>query len=211
MLAALIVCLLYLALVLFARQLRHPSGFLGRHLMASLFDQANADLNGLMAELLETQPAGRALEIGFGSGFLIQHLTRTGRGQIAGIDVSDEMVQVAKTRLRSEIEAGHVELRKAGIERIPYPDGTFNQVFTINTIYFWPEPAVNLLEIHRVLAAGGRCHIGFRPKRQLFFLAPVFKLYSEEDVHTLLVSAGFRDIRKHTRNPRTHLCLTAVK
>ena len=51
--------------------------------------------------------------------------------------------------------------------RAPRPSLTatteFNRACTVNTIYFWPDPAVPLRELSRVLRAGGRLVIGFSP------------------------------------------------
>ena len=38
----------------------------------------------------------------------------------------------------------------------PFGDEEFDRLFTVNTIYFWEDPAHTLSEVHRVLKPGGR-------------------------------------------------------
>lgn len=55
----------------------------------------------------------------------------------------------------------------------PFGDEGFDRLFTVNTIYFWEDPAHTLSEVHRVLKPGGRA-----PRR-----GPVTGIYYEVRVH----------------------------
>ena len=47
------------------------------------------------------------------------------------------------------------------IAALPFASATFDRVFTINTIYFWPDLALALAELARVIRPGGVLVLGF--------------------------------------------------
>jgi ubiquinone/menaquinone biosynthesis C-methylase UbiE len=184
----------------FADQLRNPTGFFGRVVMSRFFDRSSAAINQLTMASLALGPADRVLEVGFGSGDLIAHMAPVVReGFVAGVDFSPDMVSVATKRLAPLVSAGGVELRCASAEHLPYGDGSFTKACTVNTVYFWPEPAVAMKELARVLAAGGRLVIGFSPaeamrKMPKRLTGHGFTLFEPEDMRRLLEDAGFGGI-----------------
>ena len=183
----------------FADQLRNPTGLFGRLVMSRFFDRSSAAINQLTMASLALRPADRVLEVGFGSGDLIAHMAPVVReGFVAGADFSPDMVSVATKRLASLVSAGRVELRCASAEHLPYEDGSFTRACTVNTVYFWPEPAAAMQELARVLAAGGRLVIGFSPaaamrKMPKRLTEHGFTLFEPEEVRHLLEDAGFDD------------------
>ena len=50
---------------------------------------------------------------------------------------------------------------------MPYADGTFDKVCTVNTLYFWPSPLENVREMRRVMKPGGRLVVAFRSRESL--------------------------------------------
>ena len=193
----------------FADQLRNPTGFFGRVVMSRFFDRSSAAINQLTMASLALKPADRVLEVGFGAGDLITHMAPVVReGFGAGVDFSPDMVSVATRRLAPLLSAGRVELRCANAEHLPYGDGTFAKACSVNTIYFWPRPAVAIQELARVLGAGGRLVIGFSPaaamrKMPRRLTEHGFTLFEPEDVRRLLEDAGFGGIEMAPgRGPR---------
>src|SRR5215510_9754656 len=134
-----------------ARQASCPTGLLGRFL-AWIMAAETAAINEKALELLALRPDDHVLEVGFGHGRTLARVaTFVPMGIVAGIDVSEEMVRMARSRNRQGIKEGRVEVQRADSARIPYPDGCFDRVFAIHTLYFWPDPRVHLQEIHRVM------------------------------------------------------------
>ena len=70
-----------------------PSGLFGRLIAARWLEKANTEMNALTLERLALKAADRFVEIGFGSGYLLERLLD---GQLcafaAGVELSDEMV-----------------------------------------------------------------------------------------------------------------------
>lgn len=181
----------------FADQLRNPTGFFGRFVMSRFFDRSSAAINQLTMRSLALEPADRVLEVGFGSGDLIAHVAPVVReGFVAGVDFSPDMVSVATKRLAALVSAGRVELRCAGAERLPYDEGSFTKACTVNTVYFWPEPAVAMKELARVVGPGGRLVVGFSPAEAMRRMPKRltehgFTLFEPEDMRHLFEDAGF--------------------
>ncbi|MGH9555519.1 MAG: class I SAM-dependent methyltransferase [Terriglobales bacterium] len=150
-------------------------------------------------QLLELQADDSVLEIGFGHGKTLGKAAETvERGFLAGVDPSQDMWSVATRRHRRLIAEGRVELKLGDSRKIPYEDQHFTRVFSVNTIYFWPDPAEDFREIRRVLRSGGRFVLGFHPRDERVladFPASVYKFYSPGEVESLLQGAGFEQVR----------------
>jgi len=181
-----------------ARQSRCPSGFLGRvigHIMS--FETAGA--NDLALKALDLKPMDRVLEVGFGHGRTIERAaSMVPVGLVAGIDTSDEMVQMATRRCRHLIDQDRVRLTRGDSAQVPYPDRFFDKGYAIHTIYFWNDPQVHLRELHRVLRDGARFVLGFHPKEDGAtgdFPDSVYRFYTSDAVLDLLRATGFADAR----------------
>src|SRR6266545_2442564 len=92
-------------------QFGHPRGILGR-IVGRIMAYENRERNEWAVSLLEARPNDRILEIGFGPGLAIHHLTLTSPARfIAGIDDSPIMLQQARRRNAAAIQSGRVELQ----------------------------------------------------------------------------------------------------
>ena len=182
-----------------AKQLRKPSGLIGRFVIARMLNRRNVPLNLLTLQCLELQPNDRVLEVGFGGGELMSRTAAiVTAGSIAGVDFSPAMVGVCAGRFASLIAQKRLELHCAGAETLPLQASQFTKACTVNTIYFWPDPRGPLKEIHRVLRTGGRLVLGFNPPqtlRKVPYTKYGFSFYEPAQVESQLGEAGFRDIR----------------
>lgn len=181
-----------------ARQSRHPSGVLG-WLIGHIMSVETATANDAALKLLALEPRDRVLEVGFGHGRTIERAAAMAREAfVAGIDTSEEMVQMATRRCRSLIAAGRVRLALGDSGSIPYPDAFFDKAYAIHTIYFWSDPTQHLRELRRVLRDGGRLGLGFQPKEDATaadFPASIYTFHTADQVRLLLQQAGFDDVR----------------
>lgn len=178
------------ALVFLARQLRRPSGWFGRRVMASFLNDGNRDLLDSCVDAVAARPGERVVDVGFGGGYALDRLAPLVRPERAvGVEVSDAMIAVVRERA-----GGSHDLHRADAAALPFPDGSFDAVLCVNTIYFWPEPDRVLREMHRVLRPGGRLVLGYRAGA-LFRLNPLtwlgFRVHGDRAVARLVEGAGF--------------------
>lgn len=181
-----------------AAQLRRPSGLVGRLLVAPILNRRNAVLNEAVLQSLGLEETDRVLEVGFGGGDLMSRvLPRISSGHLIGADFSQDMVELCARRFSSAIADGVLELVCASVEELPLAGCSVDKACTANTIYFWGDPVAAAVELHRVIAPGGRLVIGFAPRQTLERL-PVtehgFAMYEADEVRALLLEAGFDDV-----------------
>jgi len=199
-----------------ARQFSRPSGLLGRVIGRGMARHNEREARWTV-DLLGIEPEARVLEIGFGPGVAIQYAAeRTTRGHVSGIDCSEAMLQMARKRNSSRLANGLVDLAKADVQSLPYPDDSFDRAFTIHCIYFWRDPAPCLREIRRVLRPEGVVAITIRPVHQWQGRKPpadVFHLYRGDEVAQLLSDSGFRRprVEPYPQPEKPGECILALK
>ena len=200
-----------------ARQLRKPSGLFGRFVLPRRLSRINVPLNEATLAALDLQPDDRVLEVGFGPGDLIARIEPlVPCGSVSGADFSPEMVALCAKRFSDATRSGRVHLECASAEALPFGDGCFTKACTVNTLYFWSDPAVALVEFGRVLAESGRLVLTFSPRATMQSLVVAehgFTLYDPDEIRVLLQDAGFGDINMIPgEGPHGEfICATAVK
>ncbi|AFL95423.1 ubiE ubiquinone/menaquinone biosynthesis methyltransferase [Thermococcus cleftensis] len=96
--------------------------------------------------------AGRVLEVGVGTGFMLPHYPRD--IELHAIDAVPEMVEVAKERAE---EIGlNARFYVMDAEKLEFPSGSFDTVLSAFVFCTVPDPERAMAEIHRVLKPGGR-------------------------------------------------------
>jgi arsenite methyltransferase len=179
-------------------QLARPHGWFGP-IMGRILDRANQRLNAQVIGMLDPRPGERILEIGFGGGVgLAQLHARCPDARLAGAEISTTMLAGARRRFRAALAAQTLELREASVMSLPWPDDSFDAVYGINAIYFWPDAMGGLREILRVLRPSGRLILGVRAQATLQragFADKGFLTPSYDDIATWLGRAGFRQMR----------------
>jgi len=132
-------------------------------------------INSLESELRRVPPAQRsawkALEIGCGPGRLMRPMSRH-FAEIHGVDVSDEMIALARERLR-DIPTAHPHVTD-GASLSEFPDAWFDFVYSYAVFQHVPSRdviAAYMRETHRVLKPGGFARLQFNgmPARDTSF------------------------------------------
>ncbi|WP_054534588.1 class I SAM-dependent methyltransferase [Herpetosiphon geysericola] len=145
-------------------QYRRPSGWLGRSIGRAMARDHQPE-NRWTIEVLQAGPTDQILEIGFGPGVAIQALSAiVSAGQSIGVDFSATMVRAARRRNAAAIRAGRVQVLGGEANNLPFAAARFDQVFSIHSIYFWPQVSVALAEIWRVLRPNGRLVLTILPR-----------------------------------------------
>jgi len=98
-------------------------------------------------------PADSVLDVGCGAGWLLHLLAeRVTEGRVVGMDVADEMVRHAR---RNCADLAQVMAVTGSVDEIPWENAFFTKAISVESAYYWPDPAAGLQEIFRVLRPGG--------------------------------------------------------
>jgi SAM-dependent methyltransferase len=107
-------------------------------------------LAATFADFAEVEAGQSALDVGCGPGVLTAELVRRlGAGAVAAVDPSPPFVTAARERLPG------VAVARAGAERLPFADRTFDRVLAQLVVPFLARPTVGLVEMVRVVRPGG--------------------------------------------------------
>jgi SAM-dependent methyltransferase len=127
----------------------------GEH--ADYVDTRGAAVAEAMLDAARLQPGERALELACGPGGVgIAAAAIVGpNGEVVLSDVAPEMTAIAAERAKA---AGltNVTSREVDLERIDFPQASFDAVLCREGLMLVPEPANAVRECHRVLRPGGR-------------------------------------------------------
>jgi len=105
---------------------------------------------------MRCRPGERILEVGVGTGLSLLLYPRD--VQVVGVDVSNEMLDIARERKRRH-NLDHVELRCMDGERMTFEDGGFDKVVAMYVMSVAPDPRRLLEEMRRVCRIDGDLYI----------------------------------------------------
>ncbi len=149
--------------------------------------------------LMDIRPDDNVLDIGCGAGWLARLISpQVTEGRLVGMDISDEMVRHAR---RNCVALENAVFIVGGVEEIPWEANFFIKVISVESSYYWPDPAKGIREIFRVLREGGSAWILINYYRDnphchhWGALLPIpTKLLSAEEWGNLFRAAGFANV-----------------
>jgi SAM-dependent methyltransferase len=159
--------------------------------------------------LMQLPIDARVLDVGCGSGWATRLMAeQASEGNVIGIDISDEMVELAG---QSSQTFANVGFKVATAEALPFSTSRFTHAFSMESLYYYTNILAALREIHRVLENNGLfvtvidLYLENIPSHQWIptLKVPVHLLGIPE-YRTLFKEAGFvniRDQRLHDPRP----------
>jgi arsenite methyltransferase len=150
-------------------------------------------------EKMQLAPTDNVLDVGCGAGWLSRRLAKlVPEGRVVGMDISDEMIRHAR---RASVDFGNLMFVTGAAAEIPWQPHFFSHVISVESSYYWPDPAAGIKDIYRVLHDGGlawtlinyyrdnpHCHQWGE------LLAVPTRLLSAEEWAELFRSAGFTNV-----------------
>lgn len=115
---------------------------------------ADSEIEAAMARALGDAPLGCLIDIGTGTGRMLELFAPLARNAL-GIDRSSEMLRLARAKL-SERGLANTELRQADLYALPLQDGGADAAILHHVLHFAQQPGAAIDEAARVLSDGGR-------------------------------------------------------
>lgn len=108
-------------------------------------------------ERMRPAATDNVLDVGCGAGWLSRRMSRlVPEGRVVGMDISDAMIRVAR---RNSLDHDNVLYVTGEAGEIPWEPGFFHHAVSVESSYYWPNPAAGMKEIYRVLRDGGSAWI----------------------------------------------------
>jgi len=201
------------------RQCRKPTGWLGR-LIVRTMNRSHSDLTSWGLEHVQVGKHDAVLDVGCGGGRTVQRLAEIADlGKVHGVDYAEACVAASRGFNRAAVESGRVEIQRAMVSRLPFPDDVFDLVTAVETHYYWPDRPGDMREISRVLKPGGSALIiaeVYRGRRFDLLYQLAMKLIggaylSPDDHRDLFVDAGYTDAQVFLEPAKGWICATGRK
>ena len=146
-------------------QAKKPTGIIGS-LIVRIMNIGHNKLTNWSLSYLNIKEDDIILDIGCGGGKTVNKLAKIARkGKVYGIDFSDASVKLSYKLNKDYINSGKVDIQKASVSRLPFPDNFFNIITAIETYFFWPDLDNDMKEVLRVL----------KPKGNLLIVSEAYK------------------------------------
>ncbi|MDR2505570.1 MAG: class I SAM-dependent methyltransferase [Oscillospiraceae bacterium] len=136
------------------KQFHNPHGVGGR-VATLIMNIQNRGQYQAAETALSLKDGDKALDIGFGNGYLLRRLAGAYPCAFWGVDPSRDMLRAASKRNQKYIRQGRMTLLSGNAEQTGLPDDFFDKIYTVNTVYFWPSLDAGLREIRRILKPDG--------------------------------------------------------
>jgi demethylmenaquinone methyltransferase/2-methoxy-6-polyprenyl-1,4-benzoquinol methylase/ArsR family transcriptional regulator len=166
------------------------------------------DVEDAIARHLTSTSIQNFLDAGTGTGRMME-LIAPHAGRAVGIDVSPDMLAIARDRLlRGNIR--NAQVRLGDIYRLPFPNGMtgagFDVVLFHQVLHYLDDPGSAVAEAARVMAPGGRLLIAdFAPHKEEFLrdeFAHRRLGFSDREVESWFAAAGLSDAGSETIAPQ---------
>ena len=193
-----------------------PAGDAGRDMILRM----NREHGPLRAWGFAHIPVGRSvLDVGCGAGAALRELAeRYSEAVLTGCDISPLAVETATALNEELVKSGRMRFLQCGVPNLPFGDGVFDTVFSVESLYFWPDALAGLKEIRRVLVPGGVFMTalemvgGMMDERQLAIVEHL-KMFcpTKNELAELMAEAGFADVNVDFEPDHVWLCATGRK
>lgn len=120
-----------------------------------------AKVRKALEELARDTGGGRLLDLGCGTGFII-NLAKDLFRQIDGVDITQAMLD------RVDLSSGNITLHNRQCEDLPFEDGTFDAATAYSFLDHLADYSLVLKEAHRALRPGGMMYVDLLPNKRFW-------------------------------------------
>ncbi len=134
------------------------TSFLGRVIDKVVWDMGPDDLSDYLERALAGIPdgfSGTLLEVPVGTGVLSLPVWKNlPDAEVTCLDYSEKMMETARKRAE-ELHISNVSFLQGDVGDLPFEDGSFDAVVSLNGFHAFPDKEAAFRETHRVLKKGG--------------------------------------------------------
>lgn len=156
-----------------------------------------AEVESALADLIGARELGRLLDIGTGTGRMIE-LFAPSADRSTALDRSPEMLRLARAKLQ-HLAAGRIDLVQADFYALPLADASFDTILLHQVLHYAQNPQGVIDEAGRVAAPGAQIAIvdfaahGIEELRERDAHARLG--FADDQIAAMLASAGFDSTR----------------
>ena len=190
----------------------------GKAVCRLVWDMNKAENDAYLEKAMAGIPenfSGKLLEVPVGTGILTVPLYQTlPQADITCLDYSPDMMGQAKEKAE-RLHLENVTFRQGDVGALPFADGAFDIVLSLNGFHAFPDKEAAYREVFRVLKSGGTFLIcnesnGDTDKDEKWTeIIGGMTIYKDAELKTYLEQAGFHDVQIHKK--KSWLCITAWK
>ncbi len=127
-----------------------PQGIAGAEMLERM-SESHRPVTDWALSYLEVKGNERVLDIGCGGGAALKKMSsKIMTGTLTGVDYSEVSVEVSRKNNIEDIDSGKMKIVHASVDSLPFKNNSFDIIYTIESFYFWRDPAENLKEVRRV-------------------------------------------------------------
>lgn len=196
-----------------------PHGEAGAEMLSGM-NEHHYEVTGWGLSFLGLEKNSRVLDIGCGGGETLRRMSEVvTEGSLTGADHSPLSVKMSLEHNAEAVRSGRMNVVEASVGELPFADGSFDRIITVESFYFWDNPASDLREVFRVLDKGGTflivADINGDAELSEEDLANIrkYSLYNptSTELEALLRQAGFRDVKIHKKDGTSWICAEGHK
>ena len=165
-----------------------------------IFKKYNEKRNKKIISNVNVQNNSKILDAGCGTGEVLRILSEIHKNKILklyGIDVSKNMLQVAKNKLKDK-----AKLKLISVEKANFKNKSFDYIFSEDAFHHYFDYSLTMKNIYRMLKKNGKLIVadidfGFIGNKIFHFLEPGNnKMHSKEEFKKLFQKYNFKSIKQ---------------
>lgn len=135
---------------------RKPEGEAGKEMIRRM-NESHSGLTDWALTFLRLEKGEKVLDIGCGGGAALAKMAdKLKDGHLTGIDYSDVSVAESSEKNAAAIAEGRMDIIGGSVSDMPFEDGAYDEIISVESYFFWPDLASDMKEVFRVLAPGGK-------------------------------------------------------